>query len=221
MDVCSLHRWDLSPGEALDVQEKLRERVVLEDRLGAVRTLAGLDVHADPRQETARAAAALLSFPALEPLEEVTAERPVAFPYIPGLFSFREIPPLLDALAKLRQSADLFLCDGQGYAHPRRFGLACHLGVLLDLPAIGIAKTILVGRHDPLPAERGAWRPLVDAGEVVGAALRTHAGVRPVYVSVGHRVSLETAIGIVLQAAPRYRLPEPLRRAHGLAGRLR
>lgn len=217
MDVRPLHRWKLSPCEAVALQEELRGRVVREDRLGAVRTVLGLDVHFGPREETARAAVALLSFPALDLLAEARAERPVDFPYVPGLFSFREIPPLLDALAKLRRPPDLLLCDGQGYAHPRRFGLACHLGVLLDLPSIGVAKTVLLGEHDTLPPERGSWRPLVHDGEVVGAALRTRTGVRPVYVSVGHRVSLETAVEMTLRAAPRYRLPEPLRRAHELA----
>lgn len=206
------HRWDLSPSEAVAVQEELRALVVREDRFDEIRTVAGLDVAFE--EDVARAAVAVLGFPDLERIEEATAERPATFPYLPGLFSFREAPALLNALAKLRRPPDLLLCDGQGYAHPRRFGLACHVGALTGLPSVGVAKTRLLGEHEEVPPERGSWRPLLDAGEIVGAAVRTRTGVRPVYVSIGHRVSLETAIDFVLRMSPRYRLPEPLRRAH-------
>lgn len=211
------HDWDLSPREAAALQEKLRGRVVSGDRFEGPRTVAGADVHFPRGSGEAGAAVALLSFPDLEPHEEATARRPASFPYVPGLLSFREIPPVLDALGRLRAPPDLLLCDGHGYAHPRRFGLACHLGVLTGIPTIGVAKSVLVGEHDALPREKGARRPLVDRGEVVGAAVRTRTGVRPVYVSVGHRVSLETAIELVLGCTGRYRLPEPCRRAHRLA----
>lgn len=215
MDTPPLHRWDLSPAEARDLQEELRGRVIREDRCDEIHRVAGLDVSFDEEKRLARAAVAVLELPDLTVLEQTAAEGPITFPYIPGLFSFREIPPLLAALDKLQTRPDLLLCDGQGWAHPRRFGLACHLGVLLDLPSIGAAKTLLLGRHEPLPPERGSWMPLIDQDEIVGAAVRTQTGVRPVYVSVGHRVSLETAVELVLEMAPRYRLPEPSRRAHG------
>jgi len=199
------------------LQRKLRERVIVEDQLGTVRTVAGLDVGPEGDGRVMRAAVAVLSFPDLKTADQVVARRPASFPYIPGLLSFREIPALLDALAKLGAMPDLLLCDGQGLAHPRRFGLACHLGVLTGMPSIGVAKSLLVGEHGLLPQARGSWRPLVHKGEIVGAALRTRSGVAPVYVSIGHRVSLATAIDYVLACAPKYRLPETTRAAHRLA----
>lgn len=199
------------------MQRKLRERVIVEDQLGTVRTVAGLDVGPEGDGRVMRAAVAVLSFPDLKTADQVVARRPASFPYIPGLLSFREIPALLDALAKLGAMPDLLLCDGQGLAHPRRFGLACHLGVLTGMPSIGVAKSLLVGEHGLLPQARGSWRPLVHKGEIVGAALRTRSGVAPVYVSIGHRVSLATAIDYVLACAPKYRLPETTRAAHRLA----
>lgn len=217
LDHLSPHPWNLSPKEAIALQEELRGRIVRQDEFGTIRTVAGVDVFFDEAETTARAAVAVLSFPDLKPVEDGIAERPVTFPYIPGLFSFREIPPILAALSRLRTFPDLLFCDGQGLAHPRRFGLACHLGVVTGLPSIGVAKTLFVGDHEELPSERGAWRPLVDQGEVVGAAVRTSAGVRPVYVSIGHRVSLETAIDLTLRATLRFRQSEPARRAHHLA----
>lgn len=209
--------WPNTPTEAIAVQNTLRRRVVAEDRLGVVRYVAGLDVGPAGEGALVRAAVAVLSFPDLKTADQVVARRPASFPYIPGLLSFREIPALLDALAKLGVTPDLLLCDGQGLAHPRRFGLACHLGVLTGIPSIGVAKSLLVGEHAPLPPARGAWRPLVHKGEVVGAALRTRAGVAPVYVSIGHKLSLATAIDYVLACAPKYRLPETTRAAHRLA----
>lgn len=209
--------WPNTPAEAIAVQNSLRRRVVAEDRLSVVRYVAGLDVGPVEKGALVRAAVAVLSFPDLKTADQVVARRPASFPYIPGLLSFREIPALLDALAKLGAPPDLLLCDGQGLAHPRRFGLACHLGVLTGIPSIGVAKSLLVGEHGPLPHARGSWRPLVHKGEVVGAALRTRAGVAPVYVSIGHKLSLATAIDYVLACAPRYRLPETTRAAHRLA----
>jgi deoxyribonuclease V len=209
--------WPAGAREAIALQQRLRDRVETRDRIGRVRHVAGLDVGFEDEGRTVRAAVAVLSFPDLAPVDQSIARRPVEFPYVPGLLSFREIPALLDALAGLRRRPDLILCDGQGYAHPRRFGLACHLGVLLDVASIGVAKSILVGVHAPVPRRRGAWRPLVDRGETVGAALRTRSGVSPVYVSIGHRLSLAGAIDYVLACAPRYRLPETTRAAHRLA----
>jgi deoxyribonuclease V len=209
--------WPATAVEAIALQKKLRERVIIADQLGEVRSVAGLDVGPEGDGRVMRAAVAVLSFPDLKTADQVVARRPASFPYIPGLLSFREIPALLDALARLGAPPDLLLCDGQGLAHPRRFGLACHLGVLTGIPSIGVAKSVLVGVHGPLPHARGSWRPLVHKGEVVGAALRTRAGVAPVYVSIGHKLSLETAIEYVLACAPRYRLPETTRAAHRLA----
>ena len=214
--------WDLAPTEARALQEELRGRVVAEDRLGEVRTVAGVDVGFSRRGREARARAgvAVVSFPGLEPLDEAVAETLATFPYVPGLLSFRELPAVLQALEGLDALPDLLVCDAHGYAHPRRFGLACHLGVLTGVPTIGVAKSLLVGEHEELPSERGSWRPLVDpaaGGEVIGAVLRTRSDVRPVYVSVGHRVSLATAVDLTLRLAPRYRLPETTRRAHHLA----
>lgn len=205
----------LSPREAIALQERLARRVVRADRLGPVRHVCGVDVHY--RGGIAHAAAALLSFPALELREHSLARRRVSFPYIPGLLSFREIPAAAAALAALSIAPDLILCDGQGLAHPRRCGLASHLGLLTGTPSIGVAKTRLLGEHPSPPARRGAWVPLTDRGERIGAVLRTRAGVKPVYVSIGHRVSLASAIRYVMACTTRYRLPEPIRNAHRLA----
>jgi deoxyribonuclease V len=209
--------WDVSPAEAVAIQKALREEALLEDRLGPVKRIAGVDVGFSEAGRVTRAAVAVLTFPTLEVVETAVVYRPTTFPYIPGLLSFREVPAVLQALEELAQLPDLVLCDGQGRAHPRRLGLASHLGVLTDLPAIGVAKSLLVGRHEPLGEERGAWQPLLDRGEVVGAALRTRSRVSPVYVSQGHRVGLETAIDYVLRCTPKYRLPETTRQAHRLA----
>jgi len=211
------HPWPVTAVEAIALQRQLRERVIVTDQLATVRTVAGLDVGPEGGGRVMRAAVAVLSFPDLRTADQVVARQPARFPYIPGLLSFREIPALLDALDRLGALPDLLLCDGQGLAHPRRFGLACHLGVLTGIPSIGVAKSLLVGEHAPLPQARGSWRALVHQDEVVGAALRTRTGVAPVYVSIGHKVSLATAIDYVLACAPRYRLPETTRAAHRMA----
>jgi deoxyribonuclease V len=211
------HRWDISAAEARSLQERLRDRVVVEDRIGCVRRVAGVDVGFEAGGRVTRAAVAVLDLPSLEPVDQAVARRPTSFPYVPGLLSFRELPAVLDALDLLDRAPELLLCDAQGYAHPRRFGLACHLGLLADIPSIGVAKTRLVGMHGPVPEAKGEWVPLTDDGETIGAVLRTRAGVKPLYVSVGHRVALETALGYVLACTPRYRLPETTRAAHRLA----
>jgi deoxyribonuclease V len=215
--VRKLHPWKVSVQEAMEIQEHLRGEVVTADDMDPIGRVAGIDVGFEEGGGITRAAVVVLSFPDLDFCEQSVARLPTMFPYVPGLLSFRETPAALAALVNLRRAPDLLLCDGQGLAHPRRFGLACHIGVLCDIPTIGVAKTRLQGSHEPVPLTRGAWEPLVDAGEVIGAVLRTRTGVKPVYVSIGHKVSLPTAIDFVLQCAPRYRLPEPARRAHRLA----
>ena len=210
--------WPATVAEARAVQEKLRARVVTRDRIGRVRTVAGIDVGYEGDNSLARAAAVVLAFPSLELVEEAVVRVPVKFPYVPGYLSFREVPAALAVLAKLEHQPDLILCDGQGRAHPRRFGLACHLGVLLDIPTIGVAKSRLIGEpRGRLGHTKGSWVPLVDHHEVIGAIVRTRTGVKPLYVSIGHRVSLETAIEYVLRCTTKYRLPETTRAAHRLA----
>ena len=215
--ISAMHRWDVSPKEAVAIQRKLCARVVVADRLGPVQRVAGIDVGFKDRGAVVRAAVVVLQYPELTLVEQVVSERPAQFPYVPGLLSFREAPVVLDALAKLAYAPGLLLCDAQGYAHPRRFGLASHLGVLTDTPAIGVAKTRLIGEHAPVPAQMGAWTPLRDRDEIIGAALRTRTGVKPLYVSVGHRVCLETALRFVMSCVTKYRLPETTRWAHRIA----
>ncbi|MDE0201797.1 MAG: deoxyribonuclease V [Rhodospirillaceae bacterium] len=222
-----LHAWDLSPKEAIALQKALAGSVVRSDRFGpggrrAIRRVAGVDAAFADGGRVIRAAAVMLDFPGLVQTGDALIERPTAFPYVPGLLSFREVPALLEALGQLPQMPDLILCDGHGYAHPRRFGLACHLGLWLDVPTIGVAKSRLTGAHDEPGSARGdvAWL-LADGGarpgERIGAVLRTREKVKPVYVSAGHRVSLRTAVALTLACATRYRLPEPTRLADKLS----
>jgi deoxyribonuclease V len=211
------HAWEVTAGEARQIQERLQSQVIKRDELGTVRFIAGIDVGFENNGSLTRAAIAVLRFPQLELAEKTIAHRPTCFPYVPGLLSFRETPAVLDALESLKHIPDLLMCDGQGVAHPRRFGLACHIGVVSGIPSIGVAKTRLIGTYDPVPYERGKWKPLLDAGEVIGAVLRTSKGVKPVYVSIGHKISLASAIDYVLRCTPRYRLPETTRMAHRFA----
>ena len=211
------HRWDLAPREAMALQTRLAARIEREDRLGELRRVAGVDVGFESNGTIARAAVAVLAFPSLEIVDCAIARMPVTFPYIPGLLSFREVPVVVAALGNLRTKPDVVLCDGQGIAHPRRCGFASHLGLVTGLPTIGVAKTRLIGTHREPAASRGRWTPLVDHGETIGAVLRTRAGVKPLYVSIGHRVSLATAIRLVMACLTRYRLPETTRWAHRLA----
>lgn len=213
-----LHRWDVTPAEAREIQLKFRSKVELRDRLGPLCRVAGADVAFLTRSNSPKAVAAvvLFSYPEWEELECAVASHALTFPYVPGLLSFREIPAILAALARLNHPPDLIFCDGQGYAHPRRFGLASHLGVLLDVPAIGCAKSRLIGEPataGELPARAGSWMPLLDDGERIGAILRTRRGARPLYISCGHRVSLERAIALTLAACDGPRVPLPTRRA--------
>ena len=200
---------------AIAVQERLRGLVERRDRLGRVRRIAGVDVSI--RDGRARAAVVVMG-PDLEVLETRTAERRATFPYVPGLLAFRELPAIRKAMRALDRLPDLAIVDGHGFAHPRRFGIACHVGVEFGIPSIGCGKSLFVGDHaEPAPA-RGSWTKLIHKGETIGAALRTRHDVRPIYVSTGHRVSLSTAIRWILKLAPRFRLPEPIRAADALAG---
>lgn len=217
LDFPLAHRWNLTPREAVALQRELAPRVERGDRLGTVTTVAGVDVGFEDGGRTTRAAVAVLSFPDLKPLTEAIARRPTGFPYVPGLLSFREVPAILDALGQLAAAPDLLLVDGQGLAHPRRLGIACHLGLVTGLPAVGVAKTRLTGAEAEPGPNKGDWTPLVDKGETIGAILRTRAGVKPLYISGGHRVSLETAIRFTLACTTRFRLPETTRAAHRLA----
>ena len=199
-------------------ESRLRGRLERRDRLPwPVRTVAGADAAYAPGDRALCAAAALLDFRSLSVRRTVCVLDPVPAPYRPGFLGAREAPGLVRALARLRPPPDLVLVDAHGVAHPRGFGAACLVGVLLDLPAVGVAKERLVGTCGPLPPERGAWVPLERGGEVVGAAVRTRAGANPVYVSVGHRLDLETAVSLVLACTRRFRLPEPIRAAHRAA----
>ncbi len=218
LDLHHGHPWNVTPGEAIAIQQRLRSFVLLEDRLPEkVGTLAGIDVGFKQKGEVTRAAVAVLDYPSLQLMTRAMAEVETGFPYVPGLLSFREIPAILEALKKLPQLPDLLLCDGQGIAHPRRLGIASHLGVLLDHPTIGVAKSRLIGSHPPVPDEKGSWVPLWDRDEVIGAVLRTRKGVKPLYVSPGHLVCLETAVSWVMACVTRYKLPETTRWAHRLA----
>ncbi len=221
MELRDLHPWDVSPREAIAIQRRLAAQVVREGEPRDVRRVAGADIAIDRERGRGIGAVVVLSYPELDVVEVAVEEAPLTFPYIPGLLSFREAPVLAAAFARIAGPIDLLLVDGQGLAHPRRFGLACHLGLLLDLPAIGCAKSILRGKHGPLDSKRGSWVPLEDKGEVVGAALRTRDGVNPIYVSIGHKVDLPSAIRWVLACGGGYRMPEPTRLAHlAAAGKL-
>lgn len=209
--------WRLTPKEAAALQAALSPLVVRENRLGAVRRVAGIDVGFEASGTIARAAVAVLSFPELALVETAIARLGVSFPYVPGLLSFREAPVVLAALRQLSAPPDLLLYDGQGIAHPRRLGIASHLGLLTGTPSIGVAKTRLIGVHGEVPMVRGGWTALTDKGETIGAVLRTRSGVKPLFVSIGHGVSLPGAIGWVMACTTRYRLPETTRWAHRLA----
>jgi deoxyribonuclease V len=216
MFVKQLHTWDISPAEAIRMQVAFRDQVIAENCLGDVRTVAGVDVGV--RGDKARAAVVILSFPGLSPLETAVAEVPVEYPYVPGLLAFREAPAILAACETLRIEPDLFIFDGHGLAHPRRLGIACHVGLFLDRPTIGCAKSRLCGEHAGPGLDVGAWVPLLDGEETIGAVVRTRYSTKPLYVSIGHRVDLQAAIYYVVSTCKGYRLPEPCRLAHRTAG---
>jgi len=210
------HPWDVSPADAREIQRQLRGRVRVAPLDRHPEVIAGVDVSV--KGGRARAAVVLLSYPDNTPFQTSTAELPVSFPYVPGLLSFREGPVVLAALEPLEDRPDVLMFDAQGLAHPRRMGLATHLGVLLDMPAVGCAKSRLCGTYVAPDEQKGSWTPLMHGDEVIGAVVRTRDRVQPVFVSVGHRVDLETSVSLVLGCATRYRLPEPTRWAHRVAG---
>lgn len=219
VELLDLHPWDVSPKEAVAIQRELAGRVRCEGEPGGVRRVAGVDISVDKAAGSGWGAVVVLSYPELAVVDVAVAEAPLTFPYVPGLLSFREVPVLREAFRKLREPFDLLLVDGQGYAHPRRFGLACHLGLLLDMPAIGCAKSRLTGgARGELGAAAGSRVDLVDGDEVIGSVLRTRDGVRPLFVSAGHRIDLAAAETWTLRCGTGYRLPEPTRLAHRAAG---
>ena len=210
------HPWDVSPDEATALQTRLAPEVEAAPLPDDVETVAGVDVSI--RDDTAQAAVAVLRLPDLEVVDRAVHRCDVPFPYVPGLLSFRETPAVLPALERLSTTPDVLMTDSHGRAHPRRFGFACHLGVLLDRPTLGVAKSILVGTPEgELPPEKGEHVPLIDDGETVGRVLRTRTEVNPVYVSVGHRLTLDDAVALTLDCSPRYKIPEPTRQAHRLS----
>ncbi|MDE0299240.1 MAG: deoxyribonuclease V [Candidatus Poribacteria bacterium] len=215
MQYRQLHSWDVSPEEARNIQNSLCQLVTRTDEFGHVQTVAGVDLGF--KKNLARASVVVLRFPGLEFIDGAIVESSVRFPYIPGLLSFREIPPLLKAFDQLKTEPDIVIADGQGLAHPRRLGLACHLGLILDKPVIGCAKSRLLGEHGEPDREKGSYEYLFDKGEVIGAAVRTRRDTSVIYVSIGHRISLESAIGLTLRCCKTFRLPETTRYAHKAA----
>ena len=213
------HPWTLSTTEAKLIQQQLRHQVVMRDELGEVQHVAGVDVGFDKQGTLTRAAVVVLKIDGLTVVEQAEACVPTRFPYVPGYLSFREMPAICKAFEGLNTIPDVVLCDGQGLAHPRRFGIACHLGVLSGLPCIGVGKSRLIGHHGPVPERKGDWVELTHADETIGAVLRTREKVNPIFVSVGHKITLATAVALVMRCVTRYRLPETTRHADRLASR--
>lgn len=214
------HRWDVSPDEAIAIQQRLRAGIPVVEpiALDQIRTIAGIDAS---YREVGRAAIVVFSFPDLALVEQVTATREVTFPYVPGLLTFREGPVVLAAFERLRVQPDLLMFDGQGYAHTRRMGLARHLGIYLDRPSIGCAKSRLTGTYEEPGLEPGAWTPLMNRGEEIGRVVRTKARTKPLFISVGYQITLPLAVEVVLRCTRGYRLPEPTRIADQLTKQLR
>ena len=222
MELALTHGWELTTREARELQVELRERLVLAPPAGLrLRRVGGADLSMSRFSDRGFGGMVVLDGETLQPVARAGMEARLTFPYVPGLLSFRELPVLAAVWEKLEEAPDVLVFDGAGYAHPRRFGLACHGGVIFGVPSIGCAKSILVGTHDELGEERGSTAPLVHRDEVVGMAVRTRSGVKPVYVSVGHMMDLETAVEIVLSLTPRFREPETTRQAHQLVNELR
>ncbi len=219
VQVKNLHPWQVTTAQAEAIQRRLAALVSERNEIASPKLIAGVDISSPTAQGVARGAVVILDYPQLRVVETKVAELSVSFPYVPGLLSFRESPLILAACQEVSITPDIILVDGQGIAHPRRLGIASHLGLLLDMPTIGCAKSILCGRHEPVGATPGSFAELRHNGEVIGAALRTKAGVTPVYVSIGHKVDLESAIFWVMECCRGYRLPEPARLAHLAASR--
>lgn len=221
MEVRELHGYDLTPSEARELQRELAPRVSVGGRLDldSIRFVAGADVSTE--KDRAYATVVVLDFPGLSVVEERGFEAALEFPYVPGLLSFRELPSVVGALREVESPVDVLVCDAQGLAHPRRLGLASHVGLFLEVPTVGCAKSRLVGKFEEPGEEKGSLSDLIDRGEVVGKVVRTRGGVSPVYVSVGNRVGLDSAVDLVLACSPKYRLPETTREAHNAANRLR
>ena len=221
MRVRELHPWDVTYKEAADIQNRLRVMLTLRKPRGKIRTVAGADVYYEKRGNTLYAGVRVFSFPELDPIDESTAVGTATFPYVPGLLSFREAPVLLEAFRHLATEPEVIIFDAQGIAHPRRLGLACHVGLVLDRPSVGCAKSRLVGEHDDVGERAGDLSHLRHEGKIVGAVLRTRSRVRPVFVSAGHRMNLTSSVAIVERTCRGYRLPEPTRQAHLLVNQLR
>jgi deoxyribonuclease V len=215
------HPWDLTPQEAARLQLELRERIKLKRDFGRIRTVAGADTALDKAMNMGYAGVIVYSFPDGVELERQSAARPLTFPYVPGLLVFREGPVLLAAFEKLHTDPDLIFLDAHGYSHPRRFGLASHMGVILNRPAIGCAKSVLVGCYDDPANDAGTWTPLMDGNEIIGAVLRTRRNTRPVFISVGHRIDLETAVEFATACTDGFRIPRPTRKADHFVGELK
>ncbi|MBI2302213.1 MAG: endonuclease V [Armatimonadetes bacterium] len=217
-----LHPWHVTPAEAVAIQQRLRGQVRVEPLdVPALRTVAGCDLSAEKDRGEVFVGIVVLSLPGLGPVEEVALSTRTEFPYVPGLLSFREVPAILEAWERLRGVPDVLILDGHGLAHPRRFGLACHAGLVLERPAVGCAKRRFVGTHAEPGAERGATAELRDGDEVIGAVVRTKTACAPVYASIGQRCRLADAVELLLACDGGYRIPEPTRRAHLLVNRLR
>ena len=216
-----LTNWNLTPKEAIEAQKEWRSLVRIQPLRREVRTIAGADISFNKFSDVIYSALVVLSLPDLQIVETASVRSTAKFPYVPGLLSFRETPSFLECWEKLTTKPDVLMLDGQGLAHPRRFGIACHIGLILDLPTIGCAKSILVGQHGELELDAGSHAPLVDKGEIVGVALRTKKKVAPVYISAGHLMDLNSAIDLTMRSVSKYRQPEPTRQAHLLVNQLR
>lgn len=215
------HQWDVSEADAIEIQLKLASEVISDDHFCDIKYVAGVDVAYDEKGNKQFAAAVVLDANSLQLVDFSVTQEAVKFAYVPGLFSFREIPTIAKALIKLKTAPDLIVCDGQGVAHPRRFGLACHLGVLFNIPSIGCGKTRLIGAADEPGPNRGDSSPLIDNGETIGCVLRTQNKIKPIVVSVGHLVSLKTACDWIIKLTPKFRLPETTRQADQLVKRFK
>jgi deoxyribonuclease V len=211
-------KWNINTAQARELQEELSGKIIGFNDSLKPKYIAGIDVSASRFSSIGQAAIAVLSYPGLELIDLAVAKDEIKYPYIPGLLSFREMPLILQAWERLNILPDLIIMDGQGIAHPRRLGIASHIGLVLDIPSIGCAKSRLIGEHDSPPEKAGNYSLLTDNGDIIGAVLRTRYSVKPLYISVGHKISLEQSISFILNCCRGFRLPEPIRFAHSKAG---